>query len=107
MDHLIAVAEQEPVLRQALFDAVSAHRPYRAIVTGVCRNLIEGALYVQDHVAHFYHLHALDWVDIVSALDADPKATADLAQSISDWHNSSEDYFATVKAKLAAFVEAG
>jgi len=73
----------------------------------IIRNLIEGALYVQDHVVHFYHLHALDWVDIVSALDADPKATSDLAQSISDWPLSSETYFAGVKDKLAGFVSAG
>jgi Ni,Fe-hydrogenase I large subunit len=58
-------------------------------------------------VIHFYHLHALDWVDIVSALDADPAATAQLAQSISDWPKSSEKYFAGVQAKLKAFVEAG
>ena len=44
---------------------------------------------VQDHVIHFYHLHALDWVDIVSALSADPAKTSALAQSISDWPLSS------------------
>jgi Ni,Fe-hydrogenase I large subunit len=71
------------------------------------RNIIECIQYVQDHVIHFYHLHALDWVDIVSALDADPAATAQLAQSISDWPKSSETYFAGVQAKLKAFVEAG
>jgi hydrogenase large subunit len=71
------------------------------------RNLIEGIQYVQDHVIHFYHLHALDWVDIVSALDADPADTAALAQSISDWPKSSEDYFAGVQAKLKSFVQAG
>ena len=71
------------------------------------RNLIEGIQYVQDHVIHFYHLHALDWVDIVSALDADPAGTAQLAQSISDWSKSSEKYFAGVQAKLKSFVEAG
>ena len=42
-------------------------------------------LQVHDHLVHFYHLHALDWVDVVSALSADPKATSTLAQSISDW----------------------
>ena len=41
------------------------------------RNLMIGAQYVHDHVMHFYHLHALDWVDVVSALSADPKATSD------------------------------
>jgi [NiFe] hydrogenase large subunit/hydrogenase large subunit len=71
------------------------------------RNLITGIQYVQDHTIHFYHLHALDWVDIVSALSADPAKTSSLAQSISDWHNSSTSYFAGVKAKLKAFVDRG
>jgi hydrogenase large subunit len=71
------------------------------------RNIIEGIQYVHDHVIHFYHLHALDWVDIVSALDADPAATAQLAQSISDWPKSSESYFAGIKARLKSFVDAG
>ena len=35
------------------------------------RNLMIGAQYIHDHVMHFYHLHALDWVDVVSALKAD------------------------------------
>ncbi len=46
------------------------------------RNLMIGAQYIHDHVMHFYHLHALDWVDVVSALKADPAATAALAQSL-------------------------
>lgn len=71
------------------------------------RNLIAGAQYVQDHVIHFYHLHALDWVDVVSALSADPKATARLAASISDWPNNSETHFAAVQAKVKTFVESG
>jgi hydrogenase large subunit len=89
---------------RAVENALGIEVPLNAVII---RNLIEGALYVQDHTVHFYHLHALDWVDVVSALAADPKATSDLAQSISDWPTSSEDYFAGVKAKLAAFVEAG
>jgi hydrogenase large subunit len=71
------------------------------------RNLMIGAQYVHDHVMHFYHLHALDWVDVVSALDADPKATSDLAQSISNYSKSSPGYFADTKKKLKDFVEAG
>jgi len=73
----------------------------------ILRNIIEGIQYVQDHVIHFYHLHALDWVDIVSALDADPSATSALAQSISDWPLSSADYFSGVKAKLSSYVSGG
>jgi len=71
------------------------------------RNLIAGAQLVQDHVVHFYHLHALDWVDVTLALKADPGATATLAQSISPWPKSSKTYFKGVQDKLAAFVTAG
>lgn len=71
------------------------------------RNLITGIQFVQDHVVHFYHLHGLDWVDVVSALKADPARTATLAQSISDWHNSSAAYFKSVQDKLKAFVAGG
>jgi len=71
------------------------------------RNLMIGAQYVHDHVMHFYHLHALDWVDVVSALDADPKATSELAQSISSYPKSSPGYFADMKKKLRGFVESG
>jgi hydrogenase large subunit len=56
---------------------------------------------------HFYHLHALDWVDVVSALQADPAATAKLAQSISSYPRSSPGYFSDVKKKLKDFVEGG
>ena len=71
------------------------------------RNLMIGAQYVHDHVMHFYHLHALDWVDIVSALSADPKATSELAQSISPYAKSSPGYFADAQRKVKKFVEAG
>lgn len=71
------------------------------------RNLMNGAQYIHDHVMHFYHLHALDWVDVVSALKADPKATSELAQSLSAYAKSSPGYFADTKKKLKDFVEAG
>jgi Ni,Fe-hydrogenase I large subunit len=71
------------------------------------RNLIEGIQFVQDHIIHFYHLMALDWVDIVSALSADPAKTSQLAQSISDYPLSSTTYFSGVQNKLKAFVNAG
>jgi hydrogenase large subunit len=71
------------------------------------RNLMAGAQYIHDHVMHFYHLHALDWVDVVSALDADPKATSELAQSLSSYPKSSPGYFADMQKKLKGFVEAG
>jgi Ni,Fe-hydrogenase I large subunit len=71
------------------------------------RNLIMAAQVIQDHVVHFYHLHALDWVDIVNALEADPAKTASLAQSISDWPLSSAKYFSGVRDRIKAFVQRG
>ena len=71
------------------------------------RNLMFAAQYMQDHVVHFYHLHALDWVDVVSALGADPKATSELAQSISNWPKSSPGYFSDLQKRLTKFVESG
>ena len=89
---------------RAVEDALGIRIPDNA---RIIRNLITGIQYVQDHVIHFYHLHALDWVDIVSALKADPAKTSSLAQSISDWHNSSATYFKGIQDKLKAFVESG
>src|SRR5512144_862200 len=71
------------------------------------RNLMFCAQYMQDHVVHFYHLHALDWVDVVSALKADPKKTSEIAQSISNWPKSSPNSFADVQKRLATLVSSG
>jgi hydrogenase large subunit len=71
------------------------------------RNLMFCAQYMQDHVVHFYHLHALDWVDVVSALKADPKKTSEIAQSISNWPKSSPKYFSDVQNRIKTFVESG
>jgi hydrogenase large subunit len=71
------------------------------------RNLMFCTQYMQDHVVHFYHLHALDWVDVVSALTADPKATSDLAHSLSNWPKSSPGYFSDLQKRLKAFVDSG
>ncbi|MDH3253701.1 MAG: nickel-dependent hydrogenase large subunit [Acidobacteriota bacterium] len=89
---------------RAVENAIGAEPPPNA---RLLRNLIMASQMVQDHVVHFYHLHALDWVDIVSALSADPAATSQLAQSISDWPLSSTTYFAGVKDRLQRFVEQG
>jgi [NiFe] hydrogenase large subunit/hydrogenase large subunit len=74
---------------------------------GLIRNLVHGMQTVQDHVIHFYHLHALDWVDVVSALSADPAATSSLARSISPWPNNSAAYFAEVQDRVRRFVQSG
>ena len=89
---------------RAVEDAIGAQPPPNA---RLLRNLIMASQMVQDHVIHFYHLHALDWVDITSALEADPAATSALAESISDWPLSSPKYFTAVKERLKGFVERG
>ena len=71
------------------------------------RNLMANALYIQDHVVHFYQLHALDWVDVVSALKANPAEASKIAQSISPWPKSSVGYFTDIQKKFKTFVESG
>jgi len=89
---------------RAVEDALGIPIPENA---NTIRNLMMLAQYTQDHLVHFYHLHALDWVDVVSALNADPKATSELQQSISPWPKSSPGYFRSVQDKLKRFVESG
>jgi hydrogenase large subunit len=85
-------------------DALRYEVPYNAQLV---RNLMIGAQFVHDHVMHFYHLHALDWVDVVSALSADPAATSRLAQSLSSWPRSSPGYFSEVQGKVKTLVASG
>jgi Ni,Fe-hydrogenase I large subunit len=71
------------------------------------RHLIAGSQMVQDHVVHFYHLHALDWVDVAAALKADPAKTSQLAQSISGCEKSSTKYFLGVQQRVKGVVDSG
>lgn len=71
------------------------------------RNIMFCTQYMHDHVVHFYHLHALDWVDVVSALKADPAEASRIAQSISKWPKSSPGYFSDLQKRLTKFVESG
>ncbi|OIO60039.1 MAG: hydrogenase 2 large subunit [Alphaproteobacteria bacterium CG_4_10_14_0_2_um_filter_63_37] len=89
---------------RAVEDALGIQIPDNA---NIIRNIMQLTLYAHDHLVHFYHLHALDWVDVVSALKADPKATSALAQSISSWPMSSPGYFKDVQDRLKRFVESG
>ena len=89
---------------RAVEDALHYEIPPNA---NLVRNLMIGAQYVHDHVMHFYHLHALDWVDVVSALSADPAATSTLAQSLSGYARSSPGYFADVQQRVKTLVESG
>ncbi|NGO54487.1 nickel-dependent hydrogenase large subunit [Allomesorhizobium camelthorni] len=72
------------------------------------RNIMQLSLQVHDHLVHFYHLHALDWVNPVNALRADPKATSELQQAVSPSHPmSSPGYFRDIQNRLRKFVESG
>ena len=74
----------------------------------IIRNIMFLTQMVQDHVIHFYHLHALDWVDVVSALSADPKATSELNQAVSPhWAKTSPGYFSDIQTRVKKFVESG
>ncbi|MCX7058833.1 MAG: nickel-dependent hydrogenase large subunit [Proteobacteria bacterium] len=89
---------------RAVEDALGITIPENA---NTIRNIMQLALYTHDHLVHFYHLHALDWVDVVSALKADPKATAELAQKISSWPMASVGYYRDLQNRIKKFVESG
>jgi hydrogenase large subunit len=71
------------------------------------RNLLIAAHGLHDHIVHFYHLSALDWVDVVSALKADPAKASAIAESISPWPRNGKNEMAAVKEKLRSFVAQG
>jgi len=89
---------------RAVEDAVGVEIPDNA---RLLRNILHGAQYQHDHIVHFYHLHALDWVDIVSALSADPKTTAALSDNVSNAPWGGSAYFKGVQARLQTFVDSG
>lgn len=89
---------------RAVEDALDIHIPANA---NTIRNLVLGMQFVQDHVIHFYHLHALDWVDVTSALKADPTKAAQIAASISPWPNNSATHFKEVQNRVKTFVGSG
>ncbi len=89
---------------RAVENAVGVEIPDNA---RLIRNLLHGAQYQHDHIVHFYHLHALDWVDIVSALKADPAATSKLTDNVSNSPWGGINYYKNVQARLSTFVESG
>ncbi len=88
---------------RAVEDACNIEIPENARLV---RNLLSGVQMQHDHIVHFYHLHALDWVDIVSALKADPVKTAKLSANVSGKPETA-DYFKAAKTKLQTFVASG
>ncbi len=90
---------------RAVEDALGITIPKNAYLI---REIMAKTLQEHDHAVHFYHLHALDWVDVVSALKADPKQTSVLQQTVSPSHPmSSPGYFRDVQNRLKKFVESG
>lgn len=90
---------------RAVEDALGITIPKNAYLI---REIMAKTLQVHDHAVHFYHLHALDWVDVVAALKADPKKTSALQQLISPSHPlSSPGYFRDIQNRLKKFVESG
>ena len=89
---------------RAVDDAIGIKVPANA---RIIRNLLMGAQFQHDHLVHFYHLHALDWVDIVSALKADPAKTAALADNVSNAQVGGSAYFKQVQQRLQTFVDSG
>ena len=90
---------------RAVEDAIGIAIPKNA---NIIRNLMNATLYTHDHIVHFYQLSALDWVDVVSALNADPRETSALQEKISPNHpKSSAGYFRDVQNRLKKFVASG
>lgn len=86
-------------------DAIGIKIPKNA---NIIRNLMNATLYTHDHIVHFYQLSALDWVDVVSALSADPREVSELQKKISPHHPlSSPGYFRDVQNRLKKFVASG
>ena len=89
---------------RAVEDALKLEIPLNA---QYIRNLIILAHSVHDQIVHFYHLSALDWVDVTSALKADPDKAAALGESLSSWHLNSKHEMRRVHERLKNFVNGG
>lgn len=89
---------------RAVEDALQIEIPPNA---KLLRELMAGIQFVQDHVVHFYHLHALDWIDPAAALEADAKEAAQFAAGISDWAGNTAQQFQAVQDQLKALVASG
>ena len=89
---------------RAVEDALKLEIPLNA---QYIRNMIATAHQLHDHIVHFYHLSALDWVDVTSALKADPLKAAQLGDSLSDWEGNSRAAMAQTQERLKTFVASG
>ena len=90
---------------EAVENALGIEAPYNAKLV---RSLLNESLYMHDHVVHFYHLHGLDWVDVVSALSADPAKASKLAFKYADLPIATgADELTAVQQRVKSFVDKG
>lgn len=89
---------------RAVEDALGVEVPVNA---QMMRNIVLAMQALQDHIVHFYHLTALDWVDIVSALKADPVKAGQIAGTLSNWPSNSVNEMKNAKDRLTKFVNTG
>lgn len=109
---------------RAVEDALGIQIPKNA---NYMRNIIAASQMIHDHIVHFYHLHALDWVSPVAALKADPAATAALQNTVlekyslkfegpiafdtnayaKDFPKATTAYFREIQNKIKNIVESG
>ena len=89
---------------RAVDNAVKVKIPKNATIM---RNLVMGSQYLHDHLVHFYHLHALDWVNVANALKADPTKTAALSNSLSPNRKETAAQFKAVQDKVGALIASG
>ena len=89
----------------AVENALEIEPPYNA---KLIRSLMNQALFLHDHPVHFYHLHGLDWCDVTSALEADPKKASEIAFKYSDSPIATgEANLRAVQKKVAEFAKKG
>ena len=89
---------------RAVEDALGAKVPVNA---QYIRNMILSAHSMHDHIVHFYQLSAMDWVDITTALNADPDKAAEMLKGVSTWGLNSANEFRNVQNKIKSLVESG
>lgn len=89
----------------AVENAIGSNPPENA---RLIRSLVLGSQEIQDHVIHFYHLHALDFVNVVNAAKADPQKTLEFAHSIgSKWRGNNLKRFTEVRDTVQQVLESG
>ncbi|HJV46110.1 MAG TPA: nickel-dependent hydrogenase large subunit [Bacillota bacterium] len=100
----VCTAVHAMVSVRSVEDALDIHIPKNA---HYIRDIMNEAIFIHDHVVHFYHLHAFDWVDVLSALKADTNEASRIAQSLSSWPKSSPGYFKEIQQKVQKVVDSG